>query len=109
MHWLRWHKYGDATAVFVGHWKGDDVGYSGVHERLNRYRGHAQEHQCAHCGGPAVDWAYDHADPNEKVGVRHGHELAYSTDPDHYIPLCRLCHSLYDDNIPAPGGTARTT
>jgi hypothetical protein len=97
-HYQRWVSHGDADTVLPGPWKGDDAGYSAVHERLVTARGPARQHVCAHCGQPAMDWAYDHLDPDEKVGLRHGRLLAYSTDPDRYMPLCRLCHSRHDSS-----------
>lgn len=100
LHYQRVRRNGNPDDVFVGNWKGDEAGYSAVHERLNRTRGKASGFPCAHCGKPAVDWAYDNADPNPKFGVRHGYRLAYSTDPERYLPLCRLCHSKHDENVP---------
>ena len=61
-------------------------------------RGMASAHQCsAQCGRMAVDWAYDHADAREQVGHdEQGRELPYSTDVQHYQPMCRSCHTLFD-------------
>lgn len=105
-HWQRLYKYGDPTTVLPGAWRGDDVGYSAVHERLNRSRGPANTFACAHCGQTARDWAYDHLDLDQKLGQRHGYVLAYSTDPDRYLPLCKACHSRFDENWPSSYGTA---
>lgn len=99
-HYQRWLRHGDPLVVQPGAFKGDAVGYSAVHERLNRTRGHASEYQCAHCPDAAVDWAYDGMCPDEKYDERHGRMLAYSTDPTRYMPLCRRCHSIYDGNVP---------
>ncbi len=78
-------------------WRGDDVGYQGAHIRVYRRRGLASAHVCG-CGAPAADWAYDHTDPNEKMGPDRagGSELTYSADPDHYLALCRPCHRALD-------------
>jgi len=101
LHWQRLYLHGNPHLVLRGSWKGDDVGYNAVHERLNRSRGRAKSFPCAHCGEQADDWAYDHADLNEKRSVRpEGYALAYSTDPDRYLPLCKPCHSRFDDNVP---------
>jgi hypothetical protein len=99
-HYQRWVKFGDAGTVLPGAWRGDDVGYEAVHERMRRQLGPASAFRCAHCEGPATDWAYDGTCPDEKLGPRHGRMLTYSTDPDRYMPLCRVCHSAYDGNIP---------
>ena len=58
---------------------------------LTRVRGKASQYNCAGCGGPAKQWAYDHADPDEKNG-----EHAFSLKPEHYDPLCLSCHSKRD-------------
>jgi hypothetical protein len=99
LHYQRWVKYGDPSVVQVGHWVGEDAGYSAVHARLERYRGLAKTHLCAHCGQSADDWAYDLSCPNEKRGERHGRLLAYSTDPNRYMPLCRQCHAIHDKKV----------
>lgn len=76
-------------------WMGDDIGYGAAHDRVRRRNGRATDYGCAHgCGRQARDWAYDHKDPNELVSETHG--CAYSSDPDHYIPLCVSCHRKFD-------------
>lgn len=100
MHYQRWYRYGDplqagrayGKGAAARHWRGDDVGYVGAHSRVRSKHGSAASHLCAHCGAQADDWAYDHADPNEKQDRRG----AYSPDPSHYFPLCRPCHRAYD-------------
>lgn len=73
-------------------WRGDDIGYHAVHARLRRTLGKAAEHACT-CGQPAHDWAYDNADPDEKV-TEDGQR--YSVDPARYAPRCRSCHLKLD-------------
>lgn len=73
------------------HWAGDSASYSAVHQRMARARGRASAHMCA-CGARAAQWAYDHADPNEKPS-QYG---PYSTDPAHYFPSCTSCHKKFD-------------
>jgi len=97
MHMQRWARYGSTDDIPNARWLGDAAGYSAVHERLVRTRGSASTHACAHCGGQAQDWAYDMTCPNEKQGERHGRMLAFSTDPDRYMPLCRPCHKVFDN------------
>jgi len=96
-HWQRLYKNGDPNIVLHGSWRGDDVGYNAVHERLNRSLGPAKSFKCSHCGQPASAWAYDHDDPAEKFEQRAGgYILAYSTDPARYMPLCSPCHKAFD-------------
>lgn len=112
-HYERWKKHGDVTAVAWARgdanastrrvaelhplWTGDTPTYNGAHLRVRRSRGAASRNPCARCGCPARDWAYDHEDPNELSGpTQHGYEMSYSGNPDHYIPLCRPCHTAFD-------------
>jgi hypothetical protein len=111
---LRWRKYGDPSVVKVaagpdsGTWRGDAIRYAAAHVRVRTARGSASAHACHHCARPAKDWAYDHGDPDEKWG-RHGNcVMRYSTDPDHYIPLCRKCHKAFDDASRALGNHSNT-
>ena len=101
-HYERWRKTGDpgvaTIPAYVGgaqhpQWRGEEVGYVGVHRRLVVGRGPASEHLCR-CGAPASEWAYDHGDPDERVDPRIGRP--YSTDPDRYEPLCLPCHRTLD-------------
>lgn len=108
MHTTRLRKHGDVNAVHIWgpgsksqRWQGDDVTYHSAHSRVRRLRGRASEHSCANCGSTAADWAYDHEDEFEKVGTsRTGRTVAtvrYSTDPNHYIPMCKSCHISFDN------------
>lgn len=79
--------------------------YETAHQYVTKTRGRAAEHQCAHCESVAATWAYDHADPNELTATKLSpHDVAlvvaYSRDPDHYIPLCRPCHNRFDRRLP---------
>lgn len=77
-------------------WRGEQVGYTGLHYRLVANRGKASAHTCQHCGGAAREWAYDHADPNEKRDLDKRDHQPYSLDLHHYIPLCTKCHRRFD-------------
>jgi hypothetical protein len=92
-HWQRQQKHGDPNHVQYSGWRGDDVGYIGQHQRIYRLRGPALEQLCRQCGAQAEEWAYDHADLNEKLDPKRG---PYSLDPNHYLPLCVLCHRRSD-------------
>lgn len=107
MHWDRWRKTGDPLQLLPHFsplaglyeadnpgWVGDAVGYGGAHDRVKRALGSASNYLCEHCGGRADDWAYDHADPNERVSPK---RLVYSTaGARHYLPLCGSCHRRFD-------------
>jgi hypothetical protein len=92
-HLKRFNRYGDPGKVQYAGWRGDAVGYGGLHERINRERGSATAHACQRCGRRAEEWAYDHSDPNEKQDAK---RRVYSLDPMRYEPLCALCHRRAD-------------
>jgi len=92
-HYIRWYKYGDPAIVKPPrHFRGDAVGYRGLHMRIVKARGKASEHVCS-CGVQAQQWAYDHSDPEPKLS-RLG--SPYSLDVRRYDPLCRSCHGKRD-------------
>lgn len=96
-HYLRWRATGDPLTPLLEHapaWRGDAVGYSGLHRRLRKARGRVSELVCVECGNPAQHWAYDHADPDEKFDAQRG--LPFSTDLDRYQPMCQPCHRRFD-------------
>lgn len=76
-------------------WVGDRAKYSTVHSRLNRHRGKASTHRCCQCPSLAESWAYDHADPSENFNER---DQPFSTNLDHYLPMCWPCHNEFDRN-----------
>lgn len=80
-------------------WKGTDVGYVGIHARVRRTYGKASEHMCVQCEAQADDWAYDHLDPDERIYVKNGHQMPYSTTVEHYQPMCKQCHREFDGNV----------
>jgi hypothetical protein len=106
MHYKRWLKHGDTAKRYriselgpSGHganWGGAGITYRGAHRRVEGQRGLASEHSCAHCEGPAREWAYNHGDPNQKVGLNNGVACPYSIDPNFYIALCVRCHRAFD-------------
>lgn len=73
------------------------MGYRAAHMRLLAARGRAASWPCVgDCGRPAVDWAYDNADPDELVATVNGSARRYSMDSDRYAPMCRPCHRRFD-------------
>lgn len=67
--------------------------YASAHNKVKRLHGPARIHECEKCGEPALDWAYDHGDPNELYDSR---GCPYSLNPERYMPLCRQCHCIFD-------------
>ena len=110
-HWNRWANTGDPEMVRPsgqgdtsgarnGRWVGDEASYTGIHLRLSRAYGKASDHSCAHCGNAANQWAYDHADPDERLS-ENGRPYSVA-GRKHYIPLCFGCHVRFDrDNARA--------
>lgn len=74
-------------------WTGRRVSYAGAHARVRRQRGSASSHPCVGCEFMADQWAYDNSDPNELTDDK---GRRYSSDPNHYVPMCRPCHVLAD-------------
>lgn len=69
-------------------WKGDDVGYSGIHYWVRKYKG--KPIKCFECGVKG-----------KKIGHRWNIEWAnvdhkYKRNLDDYIALCCKCHQQYD-------------
>lgn len=73
-----------------------DITYGGAHLRIERARGKASSHPCAFCGKPAEQWALSHDLPPDRFEGRDESRLAYSVNPNRYIPLCRPEHLEYD-------------
>lgn len=77
----------------TGNWRGDQIGNSGVHERLRRYRGRPHQHRCVECGAEAQDWAFRWDRAESFIESDHG---PYSTNLADYDPMCRRCHIRFD-------------
>ncbi|MFI7429265.1 hypothetical protein ACIBPB_19940 [Micromonospora sp. NPDC049836] len=71
--------------------------YDGAHARVKNERGSASLYLCR-CGNQADQWAYSHADYDERADIK-GREARkpYSTNPDKYVPMCRPCHTRFDN------------
>lgn len=90
-HHARWRRHGDPAAERpLGRKTPGGISYWSVHHRLAVERGPAGSHACAECAGPAVDWSYDGADPDERTDPIRGYR--YSLDLARYRPRCRSCH-----------------
>jgi len=76
-------------------WRGDDVGYDGVHQRLANSRGRASTYHCEHCHAPAAHWAWNQQ-ITTATRTEERRNLRYSVNPDDYIPLCVTCHARFD-------------
>ncbi|MFI6243960.1 hypothetical protein ACIBEF_29250 [Micromonospora sp. NPDC050795] len=74
-----------------------ELTYDGAHYRVRGERGSASQYLCR-CGNQAEQWAYSHADYDEQA-MAEGREAGkpYSTNPDHYSPMCRGCHARFDN------------
>lgn len=91
-HYMRLVNYNDPVHV-PARQRGAIPGYGGAHDRVRAIRGSASDHCCAHCGGLATQWAYDHTDPNRVVD---GRGRPYSLDPNRYMAMCIPCHRRLD-------------
>jgi hypothetical protein len=102
-HLRRVRKHGDPQMVTPRegsdhyHWAGDDITYSGLHQRVRNIRGPASTHQCVDCFGPAHDWSYDNTGIGEREDVNRG--MKYSTDIQQYSPRCSMCHRAFDQAV----------
>lgn len=89
------NRYGLPTCGKPGRHLRDDVDYFTAHRRVSNVRGKASRHLCS-CGRNAQQWAYNHKDAHQKVGIVGGVETPYSTDPEFYNPMCVPCHKRFD-------------
>jgi hypothetical protein len=83
-------------APSIGQWKGEDIGYSGVHYRA----GLALPAECAHADGSCkgrLESALRHDAPAEFVRNDDSRGLYYVGDAlEGYMRLCRSHHCRYD-------------
>lgn len=80
--------YGDQTSEKNPMWKGDEIGYQGIHAWIRRNLGHSQK--CEHCSliGEKIGhhWNIDWANISKQ----------YKRDKKDWIGLCRKCHRKFD-------------
>jgi len=62
-------------------WKGDNVGYTSLHEWIGVNWGKARNYLCK-CGKQALDWA--------------NLNNVYNRNRENWEPMCRSCHKKYD-------------
>lgn len=89
-------KCSDSSGTRNSKWRGEAAEYTAIHYRIVAQRGRPSDHQCVRCGARAAEWAYDHADPNEKRNRVGRDDGPYSLDPAHYMPMCVRCHRRLD-------------
>lgn len=74
------------TGEKSNNWKGDKIGYKGLHIWIEKQHGKAKEHICSMCSGKSgstrMEWA-------NITGI-------YNRDLKNWKPLCRKCHVKYD-------------
>ena len=71
-------------AISKANWKGDKVGYAGLHKWVNEKLGKAK--LCGHCGSTNLDKHYEWANKSH----------VYKRNLDDWIQLCQSCHKKYD-------------
>lgn len=69
-------------------WKGDDVGYDGLHRWVNRYLG--KPGTCEHCSKTGL-WGRDIHWANK--------DHQYKRNLTDWLRLCRRCHKKYDKEM----------
>ncbi len=104
-HLSRLHRVGDVRAdVPIQHKRTHGkVSYWSVLQRLGGERGPARGQTCTDCGGAALSWSYDRADPDERTSPE---GYRYSLNLDHYRPRCRPCHRRATNAGAAPRAKA---
>ena len=81
-------KKGETIADKNINWKGDEVGYHGLHKWIARQLGKPQH--CAYCQNTSLE-------PRNYHWANISH--AYKRDLSDWIRLCAKCHSHYDRGI----------
>lgn len=101
-HYLRWFHRGDPQALCPvrsslpgpnhSSWRGDNVGFRAVHDRLVAAFGKASRQDCVDCGSAAREWSYRGGAPDEQAST----QGPFTTDLTYYDPRCVRCHRRYD-------------
>ena len=75
-----------------------DITYRGAHNRTEYHRGKASEYDCVECGGAAEAWALIHQKSKYHFECEwRGKMTVASKSPWDYQPMCRSCHTNYDN------------
>lgn len=74
------------TAEKTAPWKGDNIGYSGIHWRMKRFYGRADKCENENCKGEST--TYEWANLSRR----------YLLDRSDWKMLCKQCHFQYDFN-----------
>lgn len=79
------------TGEISAHWKGDEVGYRGLHHWIVKELGKADH--CEFCGLDKI--------PKRKIRYFHWANKShdYKRDLSDWIQLCYICHKKYDKKI----------
>lgn len=114
-HYERWRRTGNPELVLPNpamlpgsgnaKWLGSQVKYRSAHDRVRKARGLASDYACVDCGGSAIQWSYDHQDPDELIEPDDPKRKPYSANPEHYEPRCRPCHWRKDHPTGKPTRT----
>lgn len=67
-------------------WLGDKVSYKGLHKWVEVQLGKSKNYVCQHCKGKSKSIKMNWANLDHK----------YSRDLSQWVPLCKICHSQYD-------------
>ena len=68
--------------------------YDQVHHGLQWAFGSAAQHSCVACNAGAGIWAYQYSAGSEEQISAEG--SPYSDNLNHYAPMCRRCHRIFD-------------
>ena len=82
--WGRKHSEETKKKIGIGNWKGDKVGYSGLHAWVRKELG--KPNHCAYCQTTT-------AKKYEWANISH----SYKRELSDWIRLCVSCHRLYDN------------
>jgi hypothetical protein len=78
-------------------WDDANLNYETAHNRVRAQRGEPSKYACVQCARPAQQWAYDHADPDERRNPKNRRdEGPFSIIASHYQPMCAKCHKRFD-------------
>lgn len=100
LHWERQHRTGSTDEPVpprgAAHpsWKGDSVTYKAVHMRMSNG---PRPSECAECGTSEgrFEWALRPDAPADAL-LFSPEGYPYSTNPSHYVNLCKQCHNELD-------------